>query len=154
MKKVEIFLILMAVIALILKLSDISISNLILTASLGSLSVFYIYLGAALYENKEFKELSIKSVFRGMTGDKMTLTTLASYAMSISLIGILFNLQHWPGGLMILNVGLLGSLIALIVIGIKYRKSPSDTYRNILVRLAIIGSAALIISFLSQSFIQ
>lgn len=154
MKNIEKILAISAIIAFVLKLNNISIGSLILTTTIGSLACFYIYLGSSLYEDKKTTDISLKTIFHELKGPKMSMPTLVSYPISIILIGILFNLQHWPGGIAMLTFGLVGALVALFVVGVKYKKNPTMPHKNMLIRLSIIGSIGLIIFILNEPLIK
>lgn len=75
---------------------------------------------------------------------------LTGLALSMTIIGLLFKFQSWPGATMNLAIGLLGLVIALIVGTIKYSKTKSDYYTKIFKRIAVYGGLGVILLLLPK----
>jgi hypothetical protein len=110
----------------------------ILSLSLVGLAIIY-YLTAfrPIPDKNKFDEFYVK---------------LTSWSLSVATIGVLFTLQHWPGGQVVSRMGLISIAIALFFLIIErtvIKKGHSFEKQDI-VRLLI--AFAIVISFSFSSF--
>jgi glucan phosphoethanolaminetransferase (alkaline phosphatase superfamily) len=140
MKKTELTLILLAVIALIMKLMYLPGSLILIVLSLSSVSLFYFYLGFAFFNGIGFKKILKKESYKVISTQRIIGGIGTGFALSISAIGILFKIQSYPGASIQLLVGLFGLGIVLIFSLIKMRKSTNNYYSKILKRVASFGA--------------
>lgn len=124
--KIEVILLLISISGYLLLISDIGFGSLLMSLGLVILATTYYFLAyrPIAYKNK-LDDFYLK---------------LQGFSLSVALIGILFLLQHWPGGKIILLMGLLFIFIGLLTTLVdktQQRKSPAiekqDVYRLIIV---------------------
>ena len=139
MKKAELILIGLAVLALIMKYFHLPASGILTVLSLSSISVIYMYLGFALFNNLRFSKIFKKESYQGISTNRIIGGIGTGLALSFSAIGILFKFQSWPGTTVQLGVGCFGLGIVTVVSLIKIKKSVDGYYSDILKRVAFFG---------------
>jgi hypothetical protein len=140
MKKAEIILIGIAVLALIMKMFHLPASGILTVLSLSSLSVIYAYFGFALFNNIRFRRIFKKETYKEISTKRIIGGVGVGIVLSISAIGILFKFQSWPGASMNLIVGIVGLTIVTIIFLIKKKKSADNYYSTILKRVIVFGA--------------
>ena len=150
MKKAEIILGAIALIALALNLLLVSGGGVLTVLSLSTLSVLYMYLSFALFNGIRLRHIFKKDSYKGISTMRIVGAILTGLALSMTIIGLLFKFQSWPGATVNLAIGLLGLAIALIVVTIKYSKTKSDYYTKIFKRIAVFGGLGLILIILPK----
>jgi len=110
MKKVEKILISLVIISFLLKYFQVAGYSILFILSIVFLSIIYIINGITFHNNVSFKELkTVKNPIHLIIG------TISGQALSISLIGILFRIQFWPGDYVHVML-LVGTVILLFVL--------------------------------------
>ena len=96
-------------VALVLKLAGVHYNDALLTVGFGTLAI------VAFLLDKIFP-----TPIKGLDTDSPHLLNIwqftmriTGYALAVALIGLLFVLQHWPGGKTMLYVGVLSLLVCL-----------------------------------------
>ena len=145
MKKTELFLASLALIALVLKLAHLPGSNFILVISLSCLAMLYFYLGFALFNQIPFRKIVKKESYQGVGTWRIIGAIGAGIAFSQTLVGILFKLLHWQGALLLLQVGLISIALLAIIGFIRYAKSKAAFYSNLFTRVAILSSFGILL---------
>jgi len=140
MKKTELILLGIAILALILKMLHISGSGVLTVLSVSSISVFYMYIGFALFNNVSFRNIFKKDSYKGISSKRIIGGIGTGLALGYTIIGILFKFQSWPNASNQLGMGLLGLGIVMLISLIKIKKSTDNYYSNILKRVVIIGA--------------
>lgn len=146
MKKTELILIGLVVLALLLKFLHLPGSEILTILSLSSISVYYMYLGFALFNNLKFRKIFKKGSYKGISTNRIIGGIVTGLALSISAIGILLKFQSWPGASMQLGFGLFGLGIVTVISLIKIKKSTDNYYQNILRRVVFFGTICIILS--------
>jgi len=153
LKKIEIYLAIVSVIAFVLNLFLIPSSELLLTLSVSALSILYLYFSFALLNNVGLRAVFKHKALKNISIFKTLGAILVGGALSISIIGILFKLMHWPSA----NFLILAALPFLFIAGGVYlfffRKNKELYYKRILIRIWIIGSLVFIILILPKDLI-
>ncbi|NEM96608.1 hypothetical protein [Pontibacter burrus] len=150
MKNAEIVLGAIALIALMLNSLLAPFGNLLTVLSISAISVLYMYLSFALFNRLRLRHIFKKDSYNGISTMRIVGAVLTGLALSITLIGILFKFQAWPGATINLGVGLSGLVIALLVGAVKYTRSKSDYYTKIFKRIAVYGGIGLIMLLLPE----
>jgi len=145
MKKTELLLLGLSVTTLAMKFLHIPGSGILTVLSLASISVFYMYLGTAVFNNVQFKALFKKESYKGISTKRIIGGIGTGLALSVATIGILFKLQSWPGASNQLKVGLFGLTIILGISLFKFIKSYDTFYSNILKRVVSFGAICFIL---------
>ncbi|QXP59006.1 hypothetical protein [Olleya sp. HaHaR_3_96] len=134
MNKIEKILGFGAIFLMILRLiTDYPYSTLLITLSTFILSLIYFFFSFKLL-NSNKKDSTEKT--SSLKKNEMFLTGIT---LSIVLIGILFKFLRWPYGSFNLMFGLLFLIPILIITIFKFSKTKAEFYKNLLVRLLIIG---------------
>ena len=109
MKQVAIMGGVLLLVALVLKLAGVHYNDELLTVGFGTLAI------VAFLLDKVFP-----NPIKGLDTDSPHLLNiwkfamrLTGYSLAVALIGLLFVLQHWPGGKTMLYVGVLTLLVCL-----------------------------------------
>ena len=109
MKQVAIMAGALLLVALVLKLAGVHYNDALLTVGFGTLAI------VAFLLDKIFP-----TPIKGMDTDSPHLLNiwkftmkLTGYSLAVALVGLLFVLQHWPGGKTMLYVGVLSLLVCL-----------------------------------------
>ena len=111
---------------------------MLLIFGLFSLALGYFIMGlplSFLQKSKSDEELDDEKRFLKGHGTKA-----AGYALAIALIGILYKIQLYPGSEFMLIVGTISLIILGILAFVRYNESKSEYVRNLLIKIAIVGS--------------
>jgi hypothetical protein len=151
MKKTEIIIATLAIIALVLNLMLIPGSGMLTVLSFSILAVIYFYFGLVIFNDVTVKEvLKIRSI-----SELIALRNIGAVAtgaaLALTIIGLMFKIQLWPGANINLSIGLFGLAVVTILGAIKYSKSKSNYYTKIFSRVAIIGGLGLIVFLLPKT---
>lgn len=142
MKKLEIILGSIALIAMVLKFFMIPGSAFLGITSLSILAVLYFCLGLVLFNGIRLRNLFKKDPFEGISGIRIAGAILSGFYLSIVCVGILFTFESWPGANLMMIQGLTCLTMALVVVLIRYYKNKSEFSLRIIKRIAIIGGFA------------
>lgn len=145
MKKAEIIIATLSIISLGLNLLFIPGGDVLFVLTLSSLSVLYMYLSFALFNNIRLRLVFKKDSYKGISSMRIIGAVATGFALSATIIGLQFKFQLWPGASFILVTGLVGLLIATIVGLIKYSKNKSEYYIGIFKRVVVFGVIGLIL---------
>ncbi|MBB6610380.1 hypothetical protein H7F15_04960 [Pontibacter sp. Tf4] len=148
MKKTEIILGAMAAVALITNLLFAPTGNILIVLSLSVLSILYMYLSFALFNGIRFRHILKKESYKGISTMRIIGAIFTGLALSITLIGILFKYQLWPGATINLRVGLSGLVLMVLIGAVGYARSKAAYYANIAKRIAIYGALGIIMLLL------
>lgn len=136
LKKSEIISLIIVALGLILKSVSLPAGNILVTITLSFLAVLYFFIG---YHD-----------FRFSSKMESFLHKLLSYGWAISIIGILFIIQGWPGYEPMLTVGPFPLAVILIII-IYQRSKNAEEYSiidsKVLLRTFVIVAVALSLRF-------
>ncbi len=143
MKKAEIYLALLALLAIIFKLALIPGAGILTVLSLSILGMMYYFLGFAFFNGIKLREIFKRSSYKNITAAKIIGAVLAGWVLSMTLIGIMFRLQFYPGGHNMLFFGLLG-MMGVIVVSIIARliAGESRIFPRILKRIAVVAAVS------------
>ena len=143
MRKSEIIISSIVLIALVMKLLMMAGADFVLLFSLTTLSAYYFLFGLPITLGVPVKMALRGGSYKGISA----LALIGGFAMGWSLasilIGILFKLLFLPGATFMLFVGLLLSFVNLLVVLVKYIRSADAYLQKAIARLAIIGSLGL-----------
>jgi glucan phosphoethanolaminetransferase (alkaline phosphatase superfamily) len=145
MKKTEIIIAILSIIAFLLNLFLVPGGSVLTILMLSILSSIYFYFGFALFNNIRFRNILKKESYKGISALQIIGAIGTGLAISLTLIGIMFKIMSWPGAYVNLYVGIFASLVILIIGGLKFSKNKSDYYLKIFKRIGITGGLALII---------
>jgi len=127
---------------LLLKVFNVPISSLVLVLSLSTISM--VYFGGAFYF---FCDKKLKN-------SNIALSIIAGIFLSTAQIGILYKLLFWPGGQIMLLIGLIATIVLLIIaiiLKIKSSEHLKTYYKNMLIRTSVWTILTLVIYFIPIS---
>jgi len=139
MKKAELVILTLSLIALGLNLLLVPGSGVVAVVGISVLSVIYFYLGFAFFNNIRLRSIFKKESYKGVGTLRIVGALGAGFAISTTAIGILFKFQSWPGVEFTLGAGLAGLFIVTVIGLIKFAKNKSAFYTKIFKRVAIFG---------------
>jgi hypothetical protein len=145
MKKAEIIIATLSIIALGLNLLLIPGGGVLTVLTLSTLSILYMYLSFALFNDIRLRNIFKKDSYTGVSTKRIVGAVGTGFALSALTVGLVFKFQSWPGADFHLGAGLLGLLIVTVIGLIKYSKNKSDFYPRIFKRVAIFGGLGLIL---------
>ncbi len=143
MKKTELILIGIAIIAMIMKFFHMPFSGVLTVLSFTFLSVIYMYFGFALFNNIRFRKIFKKETYKEISTKRIIGGVSAGFALSVSVVGIMFKFQSWPGASFNLYSGIAMLTVIAIISIIKMKKSRDKYYSNILKRIAFYGAISI-----------
>jgi len=127
------------VLSIVLKLFSIPGNSILLVLSSSVLMMLYFYVGFAIFNDISFKGIFKKKSYNGISALRIVGAIFSGIGLSIVLAGILFRLQHWPGGNFQLLTGIVFSAIILIILIVKYIKGKELFYKRLLTRFVFVG---------------
>lgn len=145
MKAVEKTLVIFVLISIIYKYFHGLGSSMLLIVSMNLLAILYFYLSFALFNNINPKDIFKKASYANTTKRRISFAIVTGMALSISILGILFKIQDFPGADLLLIFGMLISLIITVVSLWKNNKDKGNFFSNILVRSAVVTIFILIL---------
>jgi hypothetical protein len=145
MRKSEIIIGSLSILALGLNLLLIPSGGILTVLTLSILSIIYVFLGFALFNDIRLRNIFKKESYTSVSGLRILGAVGAGWALSATINGLMFKFQSWPGADSNLGVGLVGLLIVTIIGTIKYSKNKSEYYTRIFMRIAIFGGLGLIL---------
>jgi hypothetical protein len=116
--------------------------------TLSALSIFYMLFGILIFNNTSLSKLFYKKDMEQMLSLNFIVTLGMGFAMSSALIGILFKIMRWPNASFMLAFGLFFMLNIFMVAFLRYHETNHKSYKIILPRFIVIGSACLILFFI------
>ncbi|MBK8807421.1 MAG: hypothetical protein IPO21_12565 [Bacteroidales bacterium] len=96
MKKGEIIIAGLSIIALGLNLLFIQGGGILTVLTLLTLSMLYMYFSFALFNNIELRKIFKKDSYKGISSNRIFGAVGAGLALSMTTIGLLFKFQSWP----------------------------------------------------------
>ncbi len=143
MKKIEIVLLIGLILGLIMTIFHLPGSNILTIISLFLLSMLYFYLGFAIFNNIRFRKVFQKKSYKGKSTSRIIIGIGTGLALSVSIIGILFKFQLWPGETVQLGIGLFGLGIIILISLFNLKKDPDKYYLDVLKRAIIIATISI-----------
>lgn len=149
MKKLEIILIIGAVIGLFMTLLDVPQYTLVVSVSFLGLGLLYFYLGFALFNNIRFRKIFISESYKGIGSRRLGTAIGAGVSLSIITMGIMFTLLSYPMARTLLTCGSGLAVIILILALVKNIREKNDFYTSIFLRclVGIIAASALLLFY-------
>ncbi len=153
MKKLELIIGLSSILSLILNLLLVSGGGVMTVLMLSIYSMLYFALSFIILNNIELKNAFKKESYKGISTARIIGSIATGIALSITIIGVLFKFQSYPGANLELINGLTGMIIVLIVGLIRYIKTKNKFYINVFKRLLIVGGFGLILILMPKGML-
>lgn len=128
MKQLEKILLVIAILGFVLKMMEIQYSSYVLFISIVILSIIYLFLGFALFNNVRFRNIFKSDSFNSIKAIRLILTVGFGWGLSILSMGILFGILSYPMKEIFLLTGLILTTIFLIILLIIHAK---DKFKNL-----------------------
>lgn len=141
MKKLEYFLAFATILCLCIKLFDFPLGNFLNIMGSSALAMFYLFSGYFIVNELSFeaKDVNVKNpgFFETMLG------ILTGVFISVAVIGLMFYVQDWPGGLAFLIIGNMGLSITLFASFFRFKSWSIQPAKAVMSRalLFIMGTA-------------
>jgi len=108
------------------------------------LSMFYVFLGKAMFENLDFKNLFQNTVNQEIDKNRRILSLITGFVLCISILGILFKMLSYPGGTSMLYMGILGSGIIAVMSFVKLENKSDGFYASVMKRIVPVAVVLLL----------
>lgn len=143
MKKTELIIATLSIIALGMNFLSIAFGGILTTLTFMSLSMIYFYFGFAFFNEINLRAIFAKDSYKDISLLRIIGAIGVGIALSLTIIGLLFTFNSWSGSSFSLGAGLSGLLIVTIIGIVGYSKNKSKYYTRIFKRVAIIGALGL-----------
>ncbi|MFA6201440.1 MAG: hypothetical protein WC679_13645 [Bacteroidales bacterium] len=144
MKKPEIILVVITLIALFMKYLLIPWGSSITSVTMILLSLFYFPFGFAFLNKIPLRKIFKKDAYKGITTMRMIGSIGVGMSLSAIYIGILFKLNSWPGANHDLIVGLATLVIILVIALFRKAKLKEANYFFMFSRIVILSILGII----------
>ena len=138
------------ILGLIMKLYHIIGGNTIIILGFGILAIFYNFFSFALFNGIKFRDIFKNKSYGALSTMRIIGAVLTGFTLSVTSLGILFKLMFYPVAKLMLFESLISIIIILILLIVKLIMTKASYYRNILKRILILGSIAMILYFVSN----
>lgn len=128
-KKTELILISLTLLAIVLVKIDMTGAVLIILFTYMLLSLFYFVFGFALFNGIEYKDILAADTYKKLPNWKVVLGVAMGWLSSIMVGGILFKVQHYPGAEFMLIVSLFPLAILHLIAYFTFPPGTSDLTR-------------------------
>lgn len=145
MKKTEIILALLCVIAIILNITLVPGGIFLTLLSLMFLSMLYFGFSFLLLNQIRLRNIFKMESYQGVSAIQIIGAIGAGFTLSMLLGGMMFKLLRWPGSSVQLIASLFMAMIIVITCSIRYFMNRSAYCKRILLRTVSIGTIALIL---------
>lgn len=153
MKRIELLLAALCLIALTLNALLIPFSAELLIISLSTLALFYMQCSTALMNNLDvsLKDLKNKEIYASISPKRKVGTFFAGISIAISIIGMLFYFQFWPGTSLNITTGLVGLLAVLLFSGYKFYNTHDPFYFSVIKRVAVFFTLGVVLMLIPRT---
>ncbi|MCK7540988.1 MAG: hypothetical protein MZV63_63910 [Marinilabiliales bacterium] len=144
MKKLEIILIIGAVIGLLMALLNVPLNALVVSVCFLMLGLLYLYLGFALFNGIPIQKIFDPESYKGLGTWRILLAVGTGVALSEITIGLMFTIRNYPMAKSLMTFGIVLAAIMMILAVFKNAKEKNQFYRNIILRCLIFIVIAII----------
>jgi hypothetical protein len=137
MKITEKTVVIVAILAIVMKLLHWPGANIMLIISLMILSSIYAYFGFALFNNIRLRNIFKKESYKNTNAIRIIGAIGTGIGLSMGIIAILFYSMFWPGALIMMMPALLIMTIVTIITLVKLVTTNDKYYKKILSRLIV-----------------
>lgn len=117
MKRIELGLIIIALIAVIFKLFHLPFGGVLLVVSLSTLSIIYCWAGVLVLNDIGLRKLAAGNPFKGAPAARIVWAIILGVVLSVAPIGLLFKIQLWPSSEFLLLTSFIGlSILSMIAV--------------------------------------
>ena len=147
MKTTEKILAVIAIVGIIMKGLIITGRGLALMIGFAGLAILYMYFFSfAFFNDIRLRDIFKKQSYKGRSAVRIIGTIVLGFSLAVSLLGIFFNFQAYPGATLMLIEGTVYLAICLITVAILATALRKQIlYKKLISRSAIVGGFALIL---------
>jgi len=138
MKKLEMILIIGAVVGLLMSLFDVPPTSLVVSLFFVALGLLYFYLGLALFNGIRFRNIFKADSYNGLGPWRIAIAIGTGIALSNLTIGFMFSILSYPMAETLLTFGIALAAIMIILALIKNARDKNPFYRNIIIRCIVL----------------
>lgn len=150
MKKLELILIIGAIIGLLLALLDVPYSSVIVSIFYLALGLLYFYLGFAMFNDIPLRKIFEAESYRGLGTWRILIAAATGFTLSIFTIGFMFTILNYPMAHTFLTFGIVLGVIITILSVVKNAQEKSQFYRNIIIRCIVFIVIAVVFLLLPE----
>ena len=137
MKKLELVLIIGAVVGLVMNLFNVPLDSLIVAVFLITLGCLYFYFGFALFNDIRFRDIFKADPYKGLGIWRILIAIGTGIASSWLTIGFMFSILNYPMAGTFLIVGVVFAAIMIILALIRNARDKNQFYRNIILKCLV-----------------
>ena len=134
MKKLELILIVGAIVGILMALFHVTSYSWVVSFFFLTLGCLYYFFGFALLNNIPGRKIFKADSYKGVGTWRILIAIGAGWAISILTMGYMFSILSYPMAELFLTVGLIFAAIMIIIAFIKYAQVKDKVYRNIILR--------------------
>jgi putative Mn2+ efflux pump MntP len=154
MKKLELILIIGAVVGLVMKFFNVPLDSLIVSVFLITLGCLYFYLGFALFNGIRFRDIFKADSYKGLGIWRILIAIGTGIAISWLTIGFMFSILNYPMAGTFLIAGIVFAAIMIILALIRNMRDKNKFYRNIVLRCLVFIIIGVIFLFLPEQILE
>ena len=155
MKKWEKILWSSFLVGLVFKLMHWPGAGILTVFSLVLVALFYFYLGVGVFNDLSLRQMFNRKNYTHKNRLNLLLGALFGIVIGTLVIGILFKFMLWPGGNILLSVGLISLLLSLVVYFFLHYFEKIFFEKRVFVRVVLIGLSSFVLCVIqSDSFID
>lgn len=137
MKRLEMILIIGAVVGLLMSLFDVPLTSLVVSLFYVALGLLYFYLGFALFNGIGFRNIFKADSYKGRGPWRIAIAIGTGIALSNLTIGFMFSILNYPMADTLLTFGIALAAIMIILALIFNARDKNPFYRNIIIRCIV-----------------
>ncbi len=137
MKKLELILIVGAIVGLLMALFHGPYYRLVTMLFFTSLGCLYYFFGFALLNNVPGRKIFKSDSYKGLGTWRILIAIGTGWAISTLVLGYLFSIRSYPMAELFLVVGSVFTAIMLLLASIRYVKERHQSYKTIILRCAL-----------------
>lgn len=137
MKRIEMILIVGAVVGLLLTLLNVPLNSLILSVFCVALGLLYLYLGFALFNGIRFRNILKAESYKGVGPWRIAIAIGTGIALSNLTMGFMFFILNYPMAKTLLTFGIVLAVIMVILSLIKNAREKNQFYKNIILKCLV-----------------
>ncbi|MGP8217450.1 MAG: hypothetical protein ACLQQ4_17920 [Bacteroidia bacterium] len=145
MKTAEKLISIIIILSLLLRVLSVPASSTLVILSFSSLACFYMFLSYPFFSGFSLNQSSIADIFKGVHKIRNVGLVLSGLVLASALSSVLFKIKLWPDANFKLITNVIGLWIIAVVSGYKYARTRLDLYKNVFIRVTIIGAIALLL---------
>lgn len=148
MKKAERVLVSFVAVTLIMEIVSAEGGGQLAMLSVMLLTVFYFLFSFALLNNIPVPKIFSRESYHGISVFRMIGAILTGFSLPTIILGILYKVLSWPGGLQLLLIGVIQCMMIGLIATIKLSTTKNKFYKEVLWRAGLMTVAGVIFFFI------